>query len=242
MAPNAHRPRPGLFHALLVAFLVVGAAMLWLVKTQPARSLRHREAAWHVRIEPGDIVFQDLDCGLRCDLIRDLTRSPYTHVGIVLADAKGRRMVWEAYNAVGPVPLADWVERGCGRRVAVYRLEPALLAKLPAIAAQVRALRGKPYDADYQWDDDRIYCSELVEKAVERGAGVALFAPHPMGPGSFGRHAAIIARMTQDKLTEQTPLTSPADLTRSPHLRRMVDELAGTGDRARNHSVSKENG
>ena len=33
---------------------------------------------------------------------------------------------------------------------------------------------GKPYDARYRWDDERLYCSELVVKAFARGAGLSV--------------------------------------------------------------------
>lgn len=220
--------RPQLFEVLLSALLVAGAAFALYLRGQPARSLARREAAWHTRIQPGDVVFQDLDCGLRCELIRQVTHSPYTHVGLVLANEQGERVVWEAFAPVGPTPLIEWIQRGRDRLIAIYRLEPSLQVKLPEIAAQVRAMRGRPYDADYQWDDDRIYCSELVEKAVERGAGVALFPPHPSGAGAFGKYQKAIERLSKGKLTEQTPMTTPLDLTRSPHLVKVVDELAGS--------------
>ena len=72
-----------------------------------------------VRIEPLDVVFQDLDCGQRCDLIRQITASPYTHVDVYRFDdgiridadrdavahlTKGR--LTEATEMVAPVDLA----------------------------------------------------------------------------------------------------------------------------------------
>ncbi len=32
--------------------------------------------------------------------------------------------------------------------------------------------KGKDYDLTFEWDDDRIYCSELVWKIYKRGAGI----------------------------------------------------------------------
>ena len=40
--------------------------------------------------------------------------------------------------------------------------------------AQARRFLGRRYDARFGWGDDRIYCSELVVKAYERGAGISL--------------------------------------------------------------------
>lgn len=39
--------------------------------------------------------------------------------------------------------------------------------------AEVRKYLGKPYDADFTWNDDKIYCSELVAKLLH-------IAPKPM--------------------------------------------------------------
>jgi Permuted papain-like amidase enzyme, YaeF/YiiX, C92 family len=33
---------------------------------------------------------------------------------------------------------------------------------------------GKHYDAKYQWDDETLYCSELVVKAFARGADLSI--------------------------------------------------------------------
>jgi hypothetical protein len=219
------RARPSPFASILSLCLLAGAGFVAWLEAEPARALRQRERAWGHALAPGDVLFQDLDCGPRCELIRAVTHSAYAHVGLVLADARGEPVVWEAFAPVGPTPLVEFVQRGRGRHLGVYRLEPALRAQLPAIAEAVRAMAGRPYDGNYQWDDARLYCSELVEKAVQRATGVELAPPRPLGPGAFGGHATTIARMSQGRLTEQTPLTSPADLARSPHLERIVDEL-----------------
>lgn len=205
--------------------MALGALAAW-APGAPERALARRERAWGTRIRAGDLVFQDLACGLRCDLIRAVTSSPYSHVGIVLEE-NGERVVWEALGPVGPTPLAEWIERGRGQRVAVYRPRAPLLADLNAVAAEVRRMRGLPYDGDYQWDDDRIYCSELVAKAFERASGRVWFSPRPLGPGSFGPHRATIHRMSRGRLTETTPLVAPVDLIRSAHLEPIVDELRG---------------
>ncbi len=214
-----------LFQVILASVAGLAIAGVAWFRGEPERRLERREQAWGFQVEAGDVLFQDLDCGARCDLIREVTHSPYSHVGIVLLEG-GQRQVWEALGPpVGPTPLADWVERGRRGRVAVYRPVEALLARRDAVAAQVRAMRGLPYDADYQWDDERIYCSELVAKAYARAFGRDVFPPHPLGPGAFGDRAAQISRMSHGRLTEQTPMVPPVDLAHSPLLHRLVDEL-----------------
>jgi hypothetical protein len=183
------------------------------------------EQKWKAHIEPGDILLQDLDCPVRCELIREVTKSRYVHVGIVLL-TNGERVVWEALHPVGPTPLAEWIERGEGGKVAIYRMKKSLRAQLPSIEREVKAMAGLEYDGDYQWDDERIYCSELVAKAVQRATGINLVKPHALGPGGLGPKKPVIQIMTHNRLTEETPFVSPKDLTKSKWLVKIVDELA----------------
>jgi hypothetical protein len=208
-----------LFGAILAVLLAVAATFLAWVRSEPDRRLAAFEQQ-HVRIEPFDVVFQDLECGRRCDLIREITQSPLTHTGIVLEE-HGQRMVWEAYGPVGPVPLAEWLDRTHGS-IAVYRLDPRLLKHSDAIAREVRAMRGFPYDGDYQWDDERIYCSELIHKAVLRATGVALAPPRTF---TFGVNRADIAQLTHGHLTESTFIVAPVDLAQSHLLIRRGGDL-----------------
>ena len=207
-----------LFFAILAVTLALLGAFVAYAKGAPARRLAALEKG--ARIEPLDLVFQDLDCGLRCDLIRQITQSRYTHVGIVLEE-HGQRVVWEAFGPVGPTPLADWIDR-TGGDVAVYRFDDELRSSRDAISREVRNLRGLPYDRDYQWDDDRIYCSELIAKAVKRATGTMLAPPRTF---SFGKEKDTVARLSNGKLTEDTPIVAPVDLSTSPHLRKIAGGL-----------------
>ena len=83
-------------------------------------------------------------------------------------------------------------------------------------------MRGLPYDGDYQWDDDRIYCSELIAKAVKRATGTTLSPPRTF---SFGTEKETIARMTRGMLREDTELVAPADLAQSRHLQKIAGDL-----------------
>jgi hypothetical protein len=208
--------------ALLVGvpLLIVGL-VVYLAETADARALEAREAAWGERIEAGDVVLQDLECGERCALIRDVTQSRYAHVGVVVVD-DGERFVWEALGPVGPVPLDAWLARGVEGKVAVYRPRPSLRAKRAGVEAAMRAMAGRPYDGDYQWDDARIYCSELVAKAYRDALGRDVLAPHPVDLGS---HTARVAVLSGGRLTSQTRMVTPRDLTRSSLFTRVVDEL-----------------
>ncbi|MFT3837545.1 MAG: YiiX/YebB-like N1pC/P60 family cysteine hydrolase [Myxococcaceae bacterium] len=213
-----------LFGAILaVMLLALGGFAAW-ARGSDQRELARAEARLGASIAAGDVVFQDLECGARCELIRQVTHSRYVHVGLVVGQGDAR-VVWEAFAPVGPTPLAEWVARGKQKQIAVYRLDGELRGQLPKIEAALKSMAGRPYDGDYNWDDERIYCSELVAKAVQQATGVELFAPHPSGPGSFGPQRDLVTKMSHGRLSEDTPLVSPFDLTRSTHLSRIVDEL-----------------
>lgn len=205
----------------ILAFSVLSvAALAWWSSGASSRALAEREDSWGEAILPGDLVFQDLNCGERCELIRSVTNSPYSHVGVVV-EADGERVVWEALAPVGPVPLREWVRRGIDRKVAVYRPRPALTALRADVEAAMEGMAGRSYDGDYQWDEERIYCSELVAKAYA-DAGQELVAPHTV---DLGRHTDRVAMLSGGRLTPETLMVTPADLARSELFVRIVDEL-----------------
>jgi hypothetical protein len=196
-----------------------GALLLlfgYLVAKAPAIHFARRQSGWPSALRTGDLIFQDLECGERCALIRSVTHSRYAHVGI-LVEENGDLGVWEAFRPVGWTPLIEFVHRGIGEKLAVYRFKDT--AVLPGLLAGVRAFKGRAYDGDYQWDDERIYCSELIAKAAPAG----FFVPHPVG--DLGSHEKRIFEMSRGRLTPKTEMVSPRDLIESSRLERIIDEL-----------------
>ena len=86
----------------------------------------------------------------------------------------------------------------------------------------LQSLAGRPYDGDYQWDDARIYCSELVVKAYRDALGHDLVAPHTV---DLGANTERIAALSRGRLTAGTHMVTPADLARHAGFTRIVDEL-----------------
>lgn len=121
-----------------------------------------------VPLQTGDVVLQ-ASTSERSALIRKASRSPYSHVGLVEV-AKNGVFVLEAIQPVSRTPLATWVGRGEGGWVTVLRPKHLDAAARARVVAAAKKELGKPYDARYRWDDERLYCSELVVKAFARGA------------------------------------------------------------------------
>jgi hypothetical protein len=154
----------------------------------------------------GDIVFQTSRSSQSL-AIQLATKSPYSHMGIVyLRD--GEPFVFEAVQPVKLTPLRTWIERGDRKhfvakrlREADSRLTPETLQKMRAAGEQ---LSGKDYDLYFEWSDDRIYCSELVWKVFERGAGIRLGAQETIADFDLS-HPAVQAKV-KERYGDQVPL------------------------------------
>ncbi|MDP1826387.1 MAG: YiiX/YebB-like N1pC/P60 family cysteine hydrolase [Archangium sp.] len=125
-----------------------------------------------VAVQSGDVVLQ-ASTSERSALIRKASRSPYSHVGVIEV-AKDGVFVIEAVQPVSRTPLSKWVKRGEGGWVTVLRAKGLDVAARNRVVTAAKKELGKPYDARYRWDDERLYCSELVVKAFARGASLSV--------------------------------------------------------------------
>lgn len=139
---------------------------------------------------PGDLLFQDLDCGPLCDAIEDVTTgyrgARLSHVGLAAEDEAGRIVVIEAVSkGVVATELQAFLDRATdpdGRpRVIVGRLRRPHRHLIPAGIQEAVTLKGKPYDRRFAAGNDEYYCSELVYEVFRRAnGGRALFPLEPM--------------------------------------------------------------
>lgn len=122
----------------------------------------------------GDILFQISTSG-QGKAIQLATNSPYSHCGILFRD-NNDWMVFEGVQPVKKTKLSDWINRGEGHHYVSKRHKDAasLLTKAvkDKMKEEAKKLVGKNYDLTFEWDDERIYCSELVYKIYKRGAGI----------------------------------------------------------------------
>ncbi len=151
-----------LFLILLIGILVIGSLRAYKPNA--------------VEIKDGDIIFQTSKSE-QSKPIQIATKSIYSHCGIIYK--KGNDLF--VYEAVGPVkltPLKQWIARGKNNSYVIKRLKngeklitPDVLSKMKKVGDQ---LKGKPYDTTFEWSDNKIYCSELVWKIYQRGAGIEI--------------------------------------------------------------------
>lgn len=121
-------------------------------------------AWWSYQPQAGDVIFQSLPYSPLVRAIEGATESPYSHCGVV-TNQNGRWVVYEAYRGVEVTPLSDFIFRGRAQAFAVYRLKENLRSNIPEFLKAAEHYLGRPYDVRYRWDDENIYCSELIYKA-----------------------------------------------------------------------------
>lgn len=155
-----------------------------------------------VEVQDGDIVFQRSQ-SRQSEAIAAATGSDHTHVGVVFL-TDGRPFVYEAVQPVRRIPLDEWIRRGAGGTFAVKRLRAPSNIDFTAVHRHARAFLGRAYDGSFGWSDERIYCSELVWKAYQRGAGIEL------GPlkrlRDFDLRPPVVRRMLEERYGDAIPL------------------------------------
>jgi inner membrane protein len=178
-----------------------------------------------VRFKEGDILFQTSISG-QGQAIQLATKSKYTHCGIILEKA-GQLYVYEAINKMAWTTIQEWIRRGDNEHYVLMRLKDRdrLLtpAKLTALKNEGRKLSQKTYDLLFQWNDDKIYCSELVWKMYYRGAGIR-FAPLRAFK-DYNLDSEVVKMLIQKRYGQNFSLeekaVSPDDLLQSPLLEKI---------------------
>ncbi len=162
--PSSRRP-----FFLLIVLPVIAVLLIfgWLF-------IRPHIWYWTYSPQEGDVLFQSLPHGALTNAIEGSTHSPWSHCGIV-ARERDQWVVYEAYGSVQHVPLDTFWKRTRRHQFAVYRWKQPHDAQINDILAAVRTRVGLPYDAKYEMDDEKIYCSELIYKAFHDVTG------QPMG-------------------------------------------------------------
>jgi hypothetical protein len=124
-------------------------------------------------LKAADIIFQTSG-GSQSSAILAASRSPLTHVGMIMFAEDGSPQVIEAVEPVKITPLDRWIDRGVGNRILIKRDNSISASQADAIIAAAKTHLGKPYDLFFLSGLDRLYCSELVDVGFTEGAGIKL--------------------------------------------------------------------
>ncbi|MBI3132109.1 MAG: YiiX family permuted papain-like enzyme [Acidobacteria bacterium] len=170
----------------------------------------------------GDLLFQTSRSS-QSAAVQAATHSKWSHMG-VLFRIRGRWMVLEAVQPVKYTPLEPWIRRGEGGHVEAKRVKAGVRRLSAGDLAKVRhegeRFLGRPYDLTFEWDDRRIYCSELVWKTYERALGLKLGRLQTLG--DFDLSANSVKRKMAERypkgLPTGMPVISPQAMFDAPEL------------------------
>jgi hypothetical protein len=166
--------------------------------------------------QTGDLLFQSLPHNEVIDAIEGASGSPFSHCGVVVKTDDE----WKVLEAVGPVketPLAPWISQGRGSKFAVRRLKPKFRVHIPKMIEGARRFLGKPYDIQYELDDAKIYCSELIYKGWLHATHKPLGKLVKLGDLRWQAHESVIRRIAGG-LPLERPMITPRDLAAAPEL------------------------
>ena len=177
-------------------------------QVHPASHAPTINATWDAwaqsHIKNGDLVFMRGDCRILLGLVdfsefsTDLTESPYSHIGVAAVE-RDEVVVYDIRaEGMKRSRFSDLALNQEVHSLAIKRLRSEQAGCIPDALAYCRGIleeRGK-FDEDFKLDNDRLYCSELVELAFRSG-GQTLSEPIAIRdlPG-FDRHPKTI-RMIQ---------------------------------------------
>lgn len=121
-------------------------------------------------VQDGDLIFQT-SLSSQSLAIQKATKSKYSHCGIIYNN-NGKYYVFEAIQPVKLTELEKWIARGKDGKFVIKRLKNSdtilttdNLQKMKTIG---NLFLGKDYDIVFEWNDNKIYCSELIWKIYKR--------------------------------------------------------------------------
>ena len=169
--------------------------------------------------QDGDIIFQESQSS-QSQALRLAMNSRYTHMGLIVLE-DGVPFVYEAVGPVKLTPLEEWTDRGIGGLYVVKRLSDAeerlTREALQELRAAGEKYAGRPYDLQFKWSDDRIYCSELVWKMYKTAVGLEIGALQTFG--DFDLSSPEVLKKIQERYPDGLPLDevviSPASMFES---------------------------
>jgi hypothetical protein len=166
----------------------------------------------------GDLVFQSLPRSELVDAIEGISRSHYSHVGIVIR----KNNDWYVREAIGMVidtPLASWESRGRYRRALdAFRLRDDMQHFVPGLIKQSESFLGRPYDYKYDMDDEHIYCSELPYKSMLNASGIKLGKLQKLGELRWRPYRSTIEAYEGGKPPLERLMITPIALSEAPEL------------------------
>ena len=170
--------------------------------------------------QDGDIIFQSSQSN-QSKAVEQATNSPYSHMGIIFTK-NGKPYVFEAVSKVVYTPLDKWINRGKNKKYVIKRLKDRTLSakEITNLKQVAHTFENKPYDIWFGWDDNYIYCSELVWKIYNKALNLKIGKLQTVKDFNL-TSPAVKQKLKQrygDKIPYQETVISPVAMFNSPLL------------------------
>ena len=170
--------------------------------------------------QDGDIIFQSSQSN-QSKAVEQATKSPYSHMGIIFTK-NGKPYVFEAASKVVYTPLDKWINRGKNKKYVIKRLKDRTLSakEITNLKQVAHTFENKPYDIWFGWDDNYIYCSELVWKIYNKALNLKIGKLQTIKDFNL-TSPAVKQKLKQrygDKIPYQETVISPVAIFNSPLL------------------------
>lgn len=175
-------------------------------------------------LQPGDLIFQNLDCGPMCDAIEAVTEGingqDFSHIGMVCKQGDSLVVIEAIGKGVHYTSLSDFSKR-TSNKMYVGRVRPEYKKLIDKAEAFAEKQIGVPYDNAFLYDNGKYYCSELVYDAFKfANHNKPFFILYPMTykqPGSDDYFPVWVDYFNKIKMDipEGKPGCNPGGLSRS---------------------------
>lgn len=187
------------------------------------------------RFYNGDLIFQNVHCGPMCDAINEVTKGykgrSFSHVGIVWVKRDSIFVIEAISKGVSVTPINDFLKRS--HEVVIGRIKRSSPAFLNNVIKESLKYLGKPYDDNFDINNDAYYCSELVYFAFKHANhNIPFFELHPMTYKSPKTKKCFPVWVDYFKalnipIPEGKPGINPGGISRSEKLEMYLDLLSG---------------
>jgi hypothetical protein len=219
--------------ALLVLFFLITIQAQFVPETPPAAPAESFvEKLSKLQDVNSDIVFRDADIifqetsGELSQRIAAITGSRVTHCGLIFIEDE-KIYVLDAWEKVRVIPVESWIQSGVGKRFALLRDEKLSSEQRENILAEGKKFSGRPYDFKFEFDDEELYCSELVYKAYKNGAGVIAGKLVKLQELDYKNHEDFIRSITPGgKLNLERELITPVEIYNNKNFIKIYDDFS----------------
>ncbi len=176
----------------------------------------------YVEFQDGDIIFHKSQSS-QSAAIGEATGSPWSHVGIIVKNGTDT-YVAEAIQPVTVTSLRSFVSRGKNSEFRVYRFKHYnnMTMKLK-LYSTLKTYYGKNYDIYFEFNNERIYCSELVYKVFKIVTGQEVGRLQKMKELNLtGPH---VQKLIQDRFTDIGKVLDPNELIITPINQMLAQDL-----------------